>query len=232
MNSPTQPTTSIRVTPRHDGDPAPDLLGITLAHRAMITDVGRVAELTEEIAEGRILCAPNRAKAVARYVDLLCDSIHHHHRLEDQVLWPVINASAGTDVDLTELTEDHTALDPRLDGIRALAKSFGLSGGHNIAAIPLKAALRELHTMLRDHVADEERELFPVIRRHVSVANWAMVEKAAQRGGRLSFDGPRTLAVMTGDERAALTDEVSPVLLALIKLMAVRHRRFERRVFG
>jgi iron-sulfur cluster repair protein YtfE (RIC family) len=232
MKNLTPPTASVQVTPRHDGDPAPDLLGITLAHRSMITDVGRVAALTEEIAEGRILCAPNRAQAVARYVDLLCDSIHHHHTLEDQVLWPVIKASAGADVDLTELTEDHTALDPRLDGVRALAKSFRLSGGHNIAAIPLKAALQELHTMLRDHISDEERELFPVIRRHVSVAVWAVVEKAAQRGGRLSFDGPRTLAVMTDDERAALTDGVSPVLLAVIKLMAVRHRRFERRVFG
>ena len=73
-----------------------------------------------------------------------------------------------------------------------------------MAAIPLKAALRELHTLLQEHIADEEREVFPVIRRHVSTTDWAAVEKAAQRGGRLSFDGPRTVAVMTDAERAAM----------------------------
>jgi hemerythrin-like domain-containing protein len=232
MNTPTHSTAPPKITPRGPGDPEPDLLGIALAHRAMVTDVGRVADLTVAIAEGRTLCGPDRARSLARYIDLLCDSIHHHHTVEDEVLWPIIEASAGGYIDLTELTEDHAALDPRLDRVRALAASFRMSGGHNIAAIPLKAALAELHTMLGEHIADEERDVFGVIRRHVSVSDWVAVEKAAQRGGRLSFDGPRTLAVMTDDERAALKDEVSPVLWAFVRLMSRRHRRFERRVFG
>lgn len=227
-----QPTRLVKVTARRPGDPEPDLLGISLAHRAMVTDVGRVATLTSAFADGGMTCTPRRARAVARYVNLLCDSVHHHHTTEDQILWPVIEASAGGSVDLTELTEDHAALDPRLDRLRALAAGFRLNVGDKESAAPLAADLTELHGLLHEHIADEEREIFPVIRQYVSVDDWAAVEKAAQRSGRMSFDGPRTVAVMTEQERVALSETVSPILLALITVLSVRHRRFDRRVFG
>lgn len=227
-----QPTRLVNVTARRPGDPEPDLLGISLAHRAMVTDVGRVATLTSAFADGGVPCTPRRARAVARYVNLLCDSVHHHHTTEDQILWPVIEASAGESVDLTELTEDHAALDPRLDRLRALAAGFRLNVGDKESAAPLAAGLTELHGLLHEHIADEEREIFPVIRQYVSVDDWAAVEKAAQRSGRMSFDGPRTVAVMTEQERVALSETVSPILLALITVLSVRHRRFDRRVFG
>lgn len=227
-----QPTRLVNVTARRPGDPEPDLLGISLAHRAMVTDVGRVATLTSAFADGGMTCTPRRARAVARYVNLLCDSVHHHHTTEDQILWPVIEASAEGSVDLTELTEDHAALDQRLDRLRALAAGFRLNVGDKESAAPLAAGLTELHGLLHEHIADEEREIFPVIRQYVSVDDWAAVEKAAQRSGRMSFDGPRTVAVMTEQERVALSETVSPILLALITVLSVRHRRFDRRVFG
>lgn len=232
VNTPMQPTRLVNVTARRPGDPEPDLLGISLAHRAMVTDVGRVATLTSAFADGGMTCTPRRARAVARYVNLLCDSVHHHHTTEDQILWPVIEASAGGSVDLTELTEDHATLDPRLDRLRALAAGFRLNVGDKESAAPLAAGLTELHGLLHEHIADEEREIFPVIRQYVSVDDWAAVEKAAQRSGRMSFDGPRTVAVMTEQERVALSETVSPILLALITVLSVRHRRFDRRVFG
>ncbi len=86
-------------------------------------------QLTSAFADGGMTCTPRRARAVARYVNLLCDSVHHHHTTEDQILWPVIEASAGGSVDLTELTEDHAALDPRLDRLRALAAGFRVNVG-------------------------------------------------------------------------------------------------------
>lgn len=232
VNTPMEPTRLVNVTARRPGDPEPDLLGISLAHRAMVTDVGRVATLTSAFADGGMTCTPRRARAVARYVNLLCDSVHHHHTTEDQILWPVIEASAGGSVDLTELTEDHAALDPRLDRLRALAAGFRLNVGDKESAAPLAAGLTELHGLLHEHIADEEREIFPVIRQYVSVDDWSAVEKAAQRTGRMSFDGPRTVAVMTEQERVALSETVSPILLALITVLSVRHRRFDRRVFG
>ncbi|MEN4479105.1 hemerythrin domain-containing protein [Mycolicibacterium cosmeticum] len=207
----------------------PDLSGITMAHRAMIADVGRLAALLGTVAQGTHTCA--HPKDVDRYIRLLCDSIHHHHTVEDEVLWPIVTASAGSFVDLSELVDDHAALDPRLDRIRALSTAFRTAPGQPTGA-PLAAALADLHRLVCEHIADEERTVFAVIRDHVSVADWAMVEKAAQRAGKMSFDGPRVMNVATAEEFAAAAAKANPMLIAFIKLMMHRHNRFERRVFG
>lgn len=219
------------VNVRRPGDPDPDLSGITLTHRAMVTDTRRLAELTTAIAQRRLPCHPKRATAVARYVELMCESIHHHHTMEDEVLLPVIEASAGGVLDLTELTEDHAALDPRLDRLRVHAAAFGRSADPELAR-PLAAGLADLHRLLDAHIADEERDLFPVIRRYVSIEDWEAVEKAARRSGRLSFEGPRILGVATDAERATLAAGMPGPLMLLLRLLTRRHKRFERAVFG
>jgi iron-sulfur cluster repair protein YtfE (RIC family) len=163
MNSSANTPPPRTVTVRRPGDPDPDLSTLVLAHRAMLTDVGRLVDLTTAIAHRRLPCPPRRAKAVARYVELMCASIHHHHTVEDEVLWPVIEASAAGCLDLTELTEDHAALDPRLDRLRTLAAAFGRSGDSELAR-PLAASLADLHRLLAAHLSDEDRDVFPVIR--------------------------------------------------------------------
>jgi len=228
-NSPRSAQPAVNV--RRPGDPEPDLSGITLTHRAMVTDTRRLAELTTAVAQRRLPCTPRRAKAVARYVELMCESIHHHHTMEDDVLWPVIEASAGDFIDLTELTEDHAALDPRLDRLRVHAAAFGRTADPEMAR-PLAAGLADLHRLLQAHIADEERELFPVIRRYVSITDWESIEKAAQRTGRLSFEGPRILGVATDAERQTLAASVPAPLMLMLRYLSARHRRFERAVFG
>jgi len=210
----------------------PELLGITLAHRAMLTDVRRLVAAVTEIGDGRARCSARRADAIARYTELMCESIHHHHTMEDDVLWPVIEASAGSIVDLTELTEDHAALDPRLEIIAHRATAFRVAGGERRIAALLAAELSDLYNLLSEHIAEEERDIFPVIQQHVSVDDWQAVEKTAQRTGRLTFDGPRTVGASTEEERAILAKDVSPILRLLLTVLAWRHRRFEDVVFS
>jgi hemerythrin-like domain-containing protein len=210
----------------------PELLGITLAHRAMLTDVRRLVAAITYIGDGRQQCGARRADAIARYTELMCESIHHHHTMEDDVLWPVIDASAGGIVDLTELTEDHAALDPRLEVIGHRANAFRVAGGDRRTAALLAAELSDLYNLLTEHIAEEERDIFPVIRQYVSVDDWRTIEKTAQRTGRLTFDGPRTVGASTEDERAILAKDVSPVLRLLLSVLVWRHRRFEDIVFS
>lgn len=44
-------TTAITTTPRRGGDPAPDLLGVTLAHRAMLADLRRLTGLAMAVRD-------------------------------------------------------------------------------------------------------------------------------------------------------------------------------------
>lgn len=224
--------TTVTVAPRRAGDPVPDLLGITLAHRVMLADLLRLTDLAVAVRDRDVICSPGRARAISRYVEWLCDSIHHHHTTEDTVLWPVIQASAGSHVELSELTDDHAALDPRLDQLRARAAAFRLSMGDRQIAGLMAIELAELSALLTEHINDEELEVFPLITEHVSVADWKSVERAAREGGRMSFDGPRSLAVMTDEERSALAQNTGIGLRVLLRALQMVHRRRERTVFG
>lgn len=224
--------TTVTAEPRQTGDPAPDLLGITLAHRAMLADLLRLADLAVAVRDRDVICTPGRARAISRYVEWLCDSIHHHHTTEDTVLWPVIQASVGTHVDLSELIDDHAALDPRLDQLRARAAAFRLSMGDRRIAGVMALELAELSALLTEHINDEELEVFPLITEHVSVADWESVERAARDGSRMSFDGPRSLAAMTDEERSTLAQHTGIGLRVLLSVLRLVHRRRERAVFG
>lgn len=226
-----KPMRPVTVVPRQPGDPDPDVRGLAVAHQAILTDVRRLTDAVAAIRDGQP-CSPGRARAIARYTELMCDSIHHHHTVEDEVLWPVIDASAGDMIDLTELTEDHAALDPRLDVIRRRANGFRVAGGDLRTARLLAAELADLLALLTEHIAEEERDIFPVIREHLSVASWQAVEETAQRTGRLSFDVPRMLALMSDEERAEMITRLSPVMRVVTGLVGRRYRKFERTAFA
>ncbi len=221
--------TQISVTPRSAGDPRPDTLGMRLAHRAMLRDAARLPALLQHLAAAP--AAPARARAVAAYVDDFCDSVHHHHAAEDDVLWPVVAASAGAHLDLAELSADHAALDPLLDRIRTGAARFRAAPRDEDAATALAVDLGELRDVLEEHIADEEASVLPAIEEHISVQDWSDVEDEIRRRAALAFEAPRVLAVVTPAERAALLAEGGVVLTLMIAVLGPRFRRRERRVF-
>jgi hemerythrin-like domain-containing protein len=217
------------VTPRRTGDPRPDTLGMRLAHRSMLRDAHRLTELLQQLAATP--ADRTRAAAVAAYVADYCDSIHHHHTAEDDVLWPVLAASAGPHLDLAELTDDHTALDPLLDRIRAGATAYAARPDED-AATALAVDLAELRDLLEEHIADEEASVLPAIEEHMSVRDWAAVEGAIRKRATLSFEAPRVLAVVTPEERRAIEAEGGLVLRLVLAVLVPPFRRRERRVFG
>ncbi|MFC8043384.1 hemerythrin domain-containing protein [Nocardia sp. NPDC057353] len=202
--------------------------GLLLAHRAMLRDLDRCAALAARLAGTPL--ERRRATAVAAYLTDFCDSIHHHHSAEDEVLWPVLERAAGAHVDLTELSDDHAELDPKLDRIRAGAAA--LRETRTVTA-ELAADLADLRDTVRGHVTDEERTIVPLIRRYVSDEEWNRVEATIRkRGGKMSFEVPRILAVSTGAELDEARREGGIPVALMIKLLPVPFRRREALVFG
>ncbi|MGY1690343.1 hemerythrin domain-containing protein [Geodermatophilus sp. SYSU D01105] len=223
-------TDPIRVQPRTDGDPVPDVMGMRLAHRAMLRDANRLTDLAERLAPAPTTDG-KRADAVARYVRDFADSVHHHHSVEDEVLWPVLAASAGPHVDLTELSDDHAALDPALHRLRAAADAYRARPGEDTATA-IAVELAELRDTLTEHIGEEEAALFPVIERYMSVADWAAVEARIRKRAKLSFEAPRVLAVATDAERATIAADGGLALRVVLAVIVPPFRRRERAVFG
>ncbi|MFI7670996.1 hemerythrin domain-containing protein [Nocardia sp. NPDC049526] len=203
----------------------PDVTGMKIAHRGMLADTRRFAQITGQVAAGSP-SPPPRAAAIAEYLNLLCDSIHHHHTIEDDVLWPILIASAGHAVDVHELEDDHTQLDQLLTTLRAHATAFAVAGDKRVAAAELAETLDTAHTLLSEHIADEEKVVFPLVDQYVSVEDWARIEKAAKQGGNLKFELPRVLQHATEPELVRLKQEAGLVIRLMVKVLV---RGFDKR---
>ncbi|MDP4500543.1 hemerythrin domain-containing protein [Nonomuraea turcica] len=208
---------------------APNLLGIRLAHRAMRGDARRLARLMDRLATGDEPADAARLTAIATFATKLCDGIHHHHQAEDAVLWPVIARSAGAEVDLSDLSDDHAQLERLLEEISWFATRLGKDP---VAAKRMAAALGTLADLLDEHIEQEERLLFPIIAKYVSEPDWNTVENAVSKDGDLGFDLPRIGQYARPDELAELRRVAGPVLALLLALLNRGHRRRQKLIFG
>ncbi|MFI7586380.1 hemerythrin domain-containing protein [Spongisporangium articulatum] len=210
----------------------PDIIGMRLAHRVMLRDLRRTAEVAQAISAGRVAATPRRTRALATYLELLAESVHHHHAAEDDILWPVIEKRAGGHIDLTELSDDHSVLDPKLARLREAARALATAPDSEDAAAALALQLAQLRDLLEEHIAEEERDVFPVILRYLSVGDWAEVEAQVRRNGRLSFELPRIADACTPEELATLKKTAGPVIVLMLAIVRRPYRRLERAIWA
>ncbi|MEV6860414.1 hemerythrin domain-containing protein [Streptosporangium subroseum] len=206
----------------------PELLGFQINHRAMRGEVRRLAGLATELAAGRQSADAARTTAIAGFITTLSHGIHHHHTMEDQLLWPVIQRSAGAEVDLRDLSDDHSELDSLLAEVGDQAAAFVSAGD----ASALAASLTRLADMLDEHITEEERLIFPIIMKYVSVADWKKVEDAVRKGGNFKDDLPRIEQYARPEELARLRKLAGPALSVMLILLRGGHRRRQRFIFG
>ncbi|WP_448625947.1 hemerythrin domain-containing protein [Geodermatophilus sp. URMC 64] len=225
------PALPFPVTPRRPGEPEADLTGFTLIHRALRSGTRDLADAAVSIGRGAP-CSAVRGDAYVRFATEVLHEIHSHHSREDDVLWPVIAASAGAAVDLEPLTDDHAELQAVLARAEEALAAFAADVS---AAAPLGAVLTELADLLDEHIVEEEAEVFPVIREHVSAADFAACEKRFQKGSspkHLLFVLPWVISRCTPEERsAALADAPAPLKL-LLRLGEGRWQRRRALVLG
>jgi iron-sulfur cluster repair protein YtfE (RIC family) len=216
-------TTAIRR--RHRGEPAPDLTDYRVVHRAMTVDLHRLATAAAELVE-----RPDAARLalLRRYLHAVSSEIESHHRVEDEHVWPVLEAVAGERTALVPLTEDHDRLDPLLHRAAELA-------AQDRATPALAAVLSEIADLLTRHVADEERDIFPIIADCVRVEDYQALQARFRAGLRprlLPFLAPWAVRHATPQERAVMAAEVGALLRVLLALFERRFLADEAHLFG
>jgi iron-sulfur cluster repair protein YtfE (RIC family) len=147
----------------------------------------------------------------------------------------VIAASAGAVVDLEPLTDDHTELHAVLARAEEALRAFAAAADVRAAAGPLGAVLTEMADLLDEHIVEEEAEVFPVIREHVSAKDFAACEKRFQKGSspkHLLFVLPWVIAQCTPEERAAALADAPAPLKVLLRLGEGRWQRRRAVVVG
>src|SRR3954468_20679882 len=99
------PALPFPVTPRRPGEPEADLTGFTLIHRGLRSGSRELAAAATAIGRGAPCppAPPARRDTYGAFATEVLHEIPLHHTREDDVLWPVIAASAGAVVDLEPL---------------------------------------------------------------------------------------------------------------------------------
>lgn len=131
-----------------------------VTHRALRADLARLAARLGQVAGGNP--EPAAVAAPCRYAATLLTQVAAQHRHEDQIVWPLIAATAGECVDLAPLTDDHHAIEAELiRASRALAAFRTGADPHAATARRLEPVLtrpeirRDTVRMLRAAAGDK-----------------------------------------------------------------------------
>lgn len=131
----------------------------------------------ELVQARRLLAAAKSADAEGRlaagkaYADAFFETTVAHFRREEEELFPLYARHAGSTPLLERILAEHMQLHGLARALRA-----------DVAAGDVAAErLRELGTLLREHVRVEERELFEEIQRVVPAAELAPLDEHAER---------------------------------------------------
>ena len=205
---------------------------MVLIHRTIREDLARLAVLLDTMCERGL--KPGHARDFCRYTGAVLAAVCAHDENEGGIVWPLVAATARQAVDLTPLIDDHEAIAAASERARhALARFAAEQDAHTVVA--LRASVSDLRDLLNEHIADEEAQLYPAMRRYLSAAAYRWCEKqivrrSALRGLRFSLpwlarhagDGELRQLIAAGGWRAR-------VVLALNR---PRYARLERQAFS
>ena len=141
---------------------------------------------------------PAHVGAVGQYVGFHLDGLQAHHSSEDELIWPALHERASMSGSLIRRMEgQHAALHDALDTTRRELAAWQASptAEHSGA---LATALGSVVDQLTEHLAEEERDVVPLIAAHITQAEWDHLGKVA-----FSKFTPRQRFIAMGEMLAA-----------------------------
>jgi hemerythrin-like domain-containing protein len=178
-----------------------------------------------------------RAGIVATHLDLLDRFLHHHHTIEDDLLWPKLMVRVPAEIaPLVELMEtQHETVANLLEHTAALRAEWRTDADCARAEV-LATLYHRLHDALIEHLDAEEQHVMPLVESCVTEKEWARIGKAAQRGTPLK-DGPRMLGMLAYDGdpdvmRQMLGAVPGPARGVVLKLGRRAYAKHAARVYG
>ena len=178
-----------------------------------------------------------RAGQVADHVDLWLGLVHHHHTIEDELLWDRLTERVGEELaPLVQLMEhQHHVVAGLLGASPALVTPWRSTASVTDRS-RLSSHLARLSSSLCEHLDTEEARVLPLMAQHISAAEW---EEFTERGmeaipkgmllagfGMMLYEGdPEVIAL----EIAKLPAPLRPVLPVLGRRA---FRRYARRIHG
>jgi hemerythrin-like domain-containing protein len=216
--------------------PAPQLVD-TSVMATLHTFFRRELRLAGTVVRGVAAGDLARARVVADHVDFLTRHLHHHHTVEDELMWPKLLERVPADLaPIVHLMESqHERVDGLIQEIGTLLPTFR-EGAATEVRDRLADLLDTLHVHLVEHLDAEEERLLPIAARTMTQQEWDEMGERGRGGtprnelslvfGMYQYEGdPAVLAEM-------LADAPPPVRWIVPRLSRRAFRKYAERVHG
>ena len=178
-----------------------------------------------------------RANLVATHLDLMDRFLHHHHTIEDELLWPKLLERVPAEIaPMVEMMEAQHATVADLLAKTVTLRADWRKDADAARAAELAAIYTRLHDALVEHLDAEEQHVMPLVEACITHKEWAKIGKAAQRGTPLK-DGPRMLGMLAYDGDAQVIREMlgavpGPARGMVLKMARRAYAKHATRVHG
>lgn len=212
-----------------------DAFDMAVAHRVFRNELHRIPELIGGVEIGNT----TRSAIVGAHLELITAALHHHHAAEDDLIWPKLRARApaGTEA-IARMRKAHRDISDADARVTSILSSWVRTADAGIAR-QLVEAVTELSDRVDEHLADEERNIVPLINEHLTAEEW---QKCAARGAefisrknlRLGLVlGGLTFDASSADETRRILAHVPLPQRILIRLLARRTLlRYRAELYG
>ena len=148
---------------------------MAVIHRIFRRGFSLTAELVRHTPAGDAA----RAEPIAAHLDFLLNGLHHHHSGEDDNIWPRLLERAALKTELiNRMEEQHEVVAERSERVRTLLATWRRTAADGES---LAAALDDFTAALVVHLDEEEADVVPLIRAHITAEEWT-------RFGRQTFE--------------------------------------------
>jgi hemerythrin-like domain-containing protein len=185
------------MTTQHTYPARVDTHDMVVVHRVFRREFRLLPRLVRTVSAGDTA----RATRVNQHAKEILTALHYHHTGEDELLWPRLAERAPLSQELvTRMETQHQRLADLLGAVQVSLARWSKSA-NGIEQRRLAGILDQVSKALEEHLAEEEREILPLVEQHFTVAEW---EQLGERG--MASIPKRRLLVILG----YILEETSP----------------------
>jgi hemerythrin-like domain-containing protein len=177
--------------------------------------------------------------ALAVRWDRFAEVLHHHHQVEDEYIWPVLEQHAADDGEtsatqmLHAMEAEHAQIDPALAAVEA---AFRAMAAHPCAdhRNALDVRVTAVRAALLEHLRHEETDALPYLQRVATPEEEKAMAQGAERGYPLSitpFVVPWVAEEVPDELIRPFLREAGAVFALMLRVCRGRFRRGERAAF-
>ena len=210
--------------------PGPDVHEMVVIHRVFRREFAAIPGLVRRVRDGDAA----RAGTVAAHLGLILAGLHMHNTGEDAVLWPLLLERATPQVALVETMErQHERVDAYAGQVAPLAAAWSADPSA-IRGEQLARLVEQFAEALVEHLDLEEREILPLVSRHLTAAEWDSLgehgkDAMSSRQLPLMF-GAILEDADPGERERMLAHLPGPIRVVMRTIGARQYRRYIRRV--